>query len=81
MVSRWWEADRPDWPTRLAVSRRSTRFGVAGIVAGQVVSTGCSAAGLVVPLARPWTDVVWGMFFINCKSGSGASLGALRSHV
>ena len=35
------------------VSRRSKRFGVTGIVAGQVVSTICSADGLVMSLERP----------------------------
>jgi hypothetical protein len=61
------------------VSRRSMRFGVAGVVPGQVVSTICSLDVLAMPLAvSPWFG---GMFFINCKSGSGASLGAPRSQV
>ena len=42
---------------QLAVSRRSTRFGVAGIVPGQVVSTNCSVDGLVTPLERPLMGV------------------------
>jgi len=63
------------------VSRRSKRFGVGGIVAEQVVSTVCSVDGPVMPLARPLDARRPGMFFIDCKSGSGASLGAPRSQV
>jgi hypothetical protein len=49
--------------SQLAVSRRSMRFGVAGIVPGQVVSTSCSVDVRVIPLAvSPWFG---GMFFMN----------------